>query len=81
MSELCPKRQKCPLFPLFESKHALEAMKTLYCESATGRWQRCARFCMAEQGTMPPPTLLPDGRHLDRVEGPSEREKVAEGAE
>lgn len=49
------------MYPVFSSKSVLAVYQTLYC---TGRYQRCARYESASQGTMPEPNLLPDGDRL-----------------
>ncbi len=75
-SNQCPKIDRCPLFPQFKSEQNLTVLKTLYCESLTQRWKTCQRFTLAASGTMPPATLLPDGRHLSS----SRLKVVQEGA-
>lgn len=49
------------MYPVFSSKSVLAIYQTLYCN---GRYERCARFVLASQGTMPEPNLLPDGDRL-----------------
>lgn len=59
----CKFRDRCPMFPVFNSKQVLAVYKALYCN---GRFERCQRFQSAAQGLMPPADLLPDG---DRMPG------------
>lgn len=54
----CKFIDRCPVFPLFESKQILRIYQINYCES---RYETCARFELASAGTVPDPRLLPDG--------------------
>lgn len=73
----CPKMVRCPVFPIFRNRSALRVLQSLYCEAD---FSRCERFKIASTGTMPPRTLLPDGRHLEEPK-PDEAETSAEEAE
>jgi len=50
------------MYPVFSSKSVLAVYQTLYCN---GRYQRCARYVLANDGKMPEPDLLPDGDRLE----------------
>lgn len=50
------------MFPLFASRETLRIFQIHYCHSPGHR--ECERFKKASRGTMPEPTLLPDGTHL-----------------
>lgn len=50
------------MFPRFESQSILRIYQIRYCE---GHFERCLRYKLACEGTMPPPDLLPDGDRLD----------------
>ncbi len=49
------------MFPIFKSKAALKTYQTVYCR---GRYPTCERYKLASSGTMPAPTLLPDGTSM-----------------
>lgn len=57
----CSHKQGCALFPLFRDRAALSYWMRSYCD---GDHRRCARFKAMEQGSPPPPTLLPNGKHV-----------------
>jgi len=49
------------MFPRFQSKKILRIYQIHYCES---EFDTCKRYQLAIAGTMPAPTLLPDGSSL-----------------
>ena len=57
----CPKKTRCPLFPLFQSVENLEVWQHRYCNN---RYQECERFKLAMSGTRPDDDLLPNGSRL-----------------
>ena len=61
--ERCPKVSKCPLYPRFSLKGALQIWQDRYCNSPT-QHQRCERYIRSNAGEAVPPTLLPNGEHL-----------------
>ncbi|HEB91334.1 MAG TPA: hypothetical protein ENI85_17290 [Deltaproteobacteria bacterium] len=63
----CRFAERCPMYPIFESRHILRIYQIQYCES---RFENCERFKLASRGEMPDPQLLPDGDRLS----PRERE-------
>jgi hypothetical protein len=50
--------ERCPMFPLFQSRSALRVYQEVYCR---GRFETCERYQLASKGEMPAPSLLPDG--------------------
>ena len=54
----CPFIAGCSMFPYFKSKGAMGLFKIHYCHS---EYQSCARYERASCGSMPHPSLLPDG--------------------
>ena len=58
----CPNVDRCPMFPRFRSDSPLRVIQSLYRE---GAYERCERYRLASQGTMPDPRPLPDGRRLE----------------
>ena len=50
------------MYPVFSSKSVLAIYQALYCN---GRYERCQRYTLASEGTMPAPDLLPDGDRLE----------------
>lgn len=61
---VCPKVDRCAVFPRFESREELAAFKRQFCQAVDGAHRFCHRFRSAERGVMPSPQLLPDGSML-----------------
>jgi hypothetical protein len=59
----CKYVDRCPMFPKFKLKGALAIWKDRYCLHESHH-TTCARFKLAESGTKPPGTLLPNGEHI-----------------
>ena len=59
--ESCRFVTRCPMFPMFRSRAVLRVYQVMYCHRS---FERCARYKLASRGTMPEPTLLPDGATL-----------------
>ncbi len=58
----CSHLRSCELFPKFALRASLRVWQTFYCE---GKFEECARYRLAQEGTRPSPNLLPNGRELD----------------
>ena len=59
---------RCPMFPVFRSRSVLRVYQLIYCYR---KYETCSRYKLASCGTMPEPTLLPDGSTLT----PEERDE------
>jgi hypothetical protein len=57
----CPNAEKCQLITIFETRNALGAWKTLFCDAAP---ERCIHQRMAQTGGSVPLGLLPDGKTM-----------------
>ena len=60
----CPRKDRCPLFPLFTLKASLRTWQLSYCEAD---YTRCARFELVSAGKSVPANLLPSGKMLPMV--------------
>ncbi len=58
----CPNVSRCPLFPRLTT--TVDLWKKLFC-LPDDRFPTCARNVVAKTGTMPLPTLMPNGRVLE----------------
>lgn len=63
MSE-CPNLAGCPIFNKFKNEGAANFWISSYCK---GRFQRCKRKELREQGQQVPPNMLPNGNLMDAL--------------
>ena len=59
----CPKKNLCPLFPLFATDGLLKIWQIRYCDSEK-KYPTCERFKRNSRGEPMPKTMLPDGADL-----------------
>lgn len=59
----CSHVSSCELFPLFKLRQTLKIWQLNYCDSP--KHTECARFQASAAGKSVPPTLLPNGKHLN----------------
>jgi hypothetical protein len=67
----CPHKDACALFPLFRLRSSLQYWMESYCDADFTRCQRYQSLC---EGRVPPPTLLPSGKHVHAIEGDPSQE-------
>jgi hypothetical protein len=60
-SKDCPHIEGCSLYPLFSLQASLRVWQTMYCR---GKFVKCARYLLSQEGRSVPPHLLPDGTLL-----------------
>jgi hypothetical protein len=61
----CPHMESCELYGHFASNAMLAIWKTRYCEAEADRFERCERHRLSSLAKPVPPTLLPNGEHIE----------------
>lgn len=60
----CPNTKGCPIYNKFKT----EALKNIYIRMyCMGKFETCKRKQLKDSGQTVPPTLLPDGKDLEKL--------------